>query len=238
MLEAKVSKGEYKKKKKSVVKIPNYSKEESVSDSREETTFDEWEQRQSDKDISEEDDLLLSFRSNVNKEKKKLNRKESIISDPDPDPDLDDDSPFKSPCDRGQTEIEEQPPKRLKRKLKKKKKKRVKSNKKKEKKVEGEKATKRKDFSKFTEVSKKVNKDTMTECYPGQYDNLYTDEKNRAKETKKVSERGSAYEGALRPLLSSIVKDLAEEGFISASYEAIIRHPDIEQLIQVKIRSN
>lgn len=80
----------------------------------------------------------------------------------------------------------------------------------------------------------KKNRKTMTESYPGEYDYIYKD--NSDKEEEKIPEEpkeANVYTGKINPLLKKIMKDLAEEGYVSAGYEKIIYHPDIQQLIMV-----
>lgn len=79
----------------------------------------------------------------------------------------------------------------------------------------------------------KQDKVTMTESSPGQYDSFYTDENEE--DEKEQQEEVKVYRGKVKPLVRKIMKDLAEEGYICASYEKIYNHPDVQQLVMVRL---
>ncbi|KAK6643673.1 hypothetical protein RUM43_005183 [Polyplax serrata] len=179
-------------------------------------------------EMTEEDMLLMDFRGPMKKEKKKQNRSESIISDPDPSYD----ERYESlPCLRDTQRAPQQ--KRKRSKSKRKKGRKTKTAKKKKEKDLGESKTDNANLTKMASERDMVkeNRGTMTECYPGEYDNLY-EEKGEIKKAKKPQDQGAVFEGNIEPLLMTIIKDLEDEGFVSASYQGIVRHPDIEQLIK------
>lgn len=212
-----------------LVKIPNYLDKVKETEKEKETENLECEDDNGDFKIEKGSSSLFDFTSNSKPNKNEVIRKESILSDPDVY--SDDDWSNKYPCpSKKREELEQSKRKgRKKQTLRKRKCKKIRRDKKKTV------TTLKEDNLVKSEISEtKVNKETMTECYAGEFDHLYENQQTTERSHPKTMEE-RPFEGNVQPLLVTIIKDLADEGYISASYPNVSRHPDIQQLIKVKL---